>query len=140
MQRRGHCICRALILFLFIFSLFILSRLALGAFMYRPGEAFETEGPFREGGGRGDPFLSFWAGVLNADFLATTLTTSTLMDASEEPAMLCALQRYSPASPYEIPFRLMTDHRRPTCGEFWRTEGLVTQIYQPHFYHVYFSA
>lgn len=40
--------------------------------------------------------------------------TLTLIGASDIPAMFRAWQRYSPASLYDRPFRLITDQRTPT--------------------------
>lgn len=43
--------------------------------------------------------------------------TFSLIRASEIPAMFRAWQRYSPASLYDNPFRLIIDQRTPTRGD-----------------------
>lgn len=72
-----------------------------------------------------EDFLYFDDGLdtVFADFLfgrrdrLVTPTTFSLMGASEIPAMLRAWQRYSPASLYDKPLRMIMDQRTPTRGE-----------------------
>lgn len=51
-----------------------------------------------------------------------TPTTFSLIGASDIPAMFRAWQRYSPASLYDNPFRLIIDQRTPTRGDSCITE------------------
>lgn len=114
-----------------VLSLFILSLLALRGVRIllgverRPPVMFlgnklgvslrSWVGFLSEGGSFGE---DFGVGVfLKSEFPLITPTTFRLMMASDVPAMFWALQRYSPASLYEIPFRLITDQRNPLRGD-----------------------
>lgn len=59
----------------------------------------------------------FWDFLLGSLPILVIPTTFSLMGASDIPAMFRAWQRYSPASLYDNPFRLITDQRTPTRGD-----------------------
>lgn len=59
----------------------------------------------------------FWDFLLGSLLTLVIPTTFSLMGASDIPAMFRAWHRYSPASLYEIPFRLIIDQRTPTRGD-----------------------
>lgn len=65
----------------------------------------------------------FWDFLLESLLTLVIPTTFSLMGASDIPAMFRAWHRYSPASLYEIPFRLIMDQRTPTRGDSCITEA-----------------
>ncbi len=117
-------------------SLFILSLLALGSFRTLFGG---ESGLVMFWGNKEGIALDFWLGFLfvlfdfaavccwseflEFAFSAITPTTFRLTMASDIPAMFCALHRYSPASLYDIPFRLIAVQRIPTCGDSCTSAG-----------------
>lgn len=64
----------------------------------------------------------FWDFLLGSLPILVIPTTFSLMGASDIPAMFRAWQRYSPASLYDNPFRLITDQRTPTRGDSCMTK------------------
>lgn len=59
----------------------------------------------------------FWVFFFGRWDSLETPTTLSLMGASDIPAMFRAWQRYSPASSYDNPFRMIIDQRTPTLGD-----------------------
>lgn len=64
----------------------------------------------------------FWDFRLGSLLTFVIPTTLSLMGASDIPAMFRAWHRYSPASLYESPFKLIMDQRTPTRGDSCITE------------------
>lgn len=69
-----------------------------------------------------DLAVFFWDFLFGSLLILVIPTTFSLMGASDIPAMFRAWQRYSPASLYDIPFRLIMDQRTPTRGDSCMTE------------------